>query len=38
MGWDGDMLCFIEVKTRTTHDLKPAKAAAIETRGGNQPV
>lgn len=27
IGWDGDMLCFIEVKTRTTHDIKPAEAA-----------
>ena len=27
VGWDGDVLCFIEVKTRTTHDIKPAEAA-----------
>lgn len=27
IGWDRDMLCFIEVKTRTTHDVKPAEAA-----------
>jgi len=27
IGWDGDVLCFIEVKTRTTHDIKPAEAA-----------
>ena len=27
IGWDGDMLCFIEEKTRTTHDIKPAEAA-----------
>jgi putative endonuclease len=26
-GWDLDVLCFIEVKTRTTHDLNPAEAA-----------
>jgi len=26
-GWDRDVLCFIEVKTRTTPDLKPAEAA-----------
>ena len=26
-GWDRDVLCFIEVKTRTTHDVKPAEAA-----------
>ena len=27
VGWDGDVLCFIEVKTRTTRDVKPAEAA-----------
>jgi putative endonuclease len=27
IGWDGEVLCFIEVKTRTTHDVKPAAAA-----------
>jgi putative endonuclease len=27
IGWDTDVLCFIEVKTRTTHDVKPAEAA-----------
>jgi putative endonuclease len=27
IGWDRDVLCFIEVKTRTTHDVKPAEAA-----------
>jgi len=27
IGWDGDELCFIEVKTRTTRDVKPAEAA-----------
>jgi putative endonuclease len=27
VGWDGDTLCFIEVKTRTTRDVKPAEAA-----------
>src|ERR1700741_1991431 len=26
-GWDGDVLCFVEVKTRTTHDVKPPEAA-----------
>jgi len=27
IGWDKDVLCFIEVKTRTTLDIKPAEAA-----------
>lgn len=27
IGWDGDVLCFVEVKTRTTHDVKTAEAA-----------
>jgi putative endonuclease len=27
IGWDRDVLCFIEVKTRTTHNVKPAEAA-----------
>lgn len=27
IGWDNDVLCFIEVKTRTSHDVKPAEAA-----------
>jgi putative endonuclease len=27
VGWHQDVLCFIEVKTRTTHDVKPAEAA-----------
>jgi len=27
VGWDGDVLCVIEVKTRTTRDMKPAEAA-----------
>jgi putative endonuclease len=27
IGWDGDVLCVIEVKTRTKRDLKPAEAA-----------
>lgn len=27
IGWDQDVLCFVEVKTRTTRDVKPAEAA-----------
>jgi putative endonuclease len=27
IGWDGDVLCFIEVKTRTTLAVKPGQAA-----------
>jgi len=27
IGWDADVLCFIEVKTRTTLDIKTAEAA-----------
>jgi putative endonuclease len=27
IGWDRGVLCFIEVKTRTTRDVKPAEAA-----------
>lgn len=27
VGWDGDMLCFIEVKTRTARDIQPAEVA-----------
>jgi putative endonuclease len=27
IGWDKDVLCFIEVKTRTTRDVKLAEAA-----------
>jgi putative endonuclease len=26
IGWDHEVLCFIEVKTRTSHDVKPAEA------------
>jgi len=32
VGWDQDVLCFIEVKTRTTRDLKPAEAAVDRTK------
>jgi len=27
IGWDKDVLCFVEVKTRTTKDVKPGEAA-----------
>ncbi len=27
IGWDGDVLCFVEVKSRTTRDVKPAHLA-----------
>lgn len=27
VAWDGDMLCFIEVKTRTRRDIQPAEVA-----------
>ena len=27
IGWDKDVLCFVEVKRRTTRDVKPAEAA-----------
>jgi putative endonuclease len=27
IGWHKDVLCFVEVKTRTTRDVKPAEAA-----------
>ena len=26
IGWDDDVLCFIEVKTRTSRDMKPPEA------------
>src|ERR1700678_2189597 len=32
IGWDGDTLCFVEVKTRTTRDVKPAEAAEARRR------
>ena len=35
VGWDGETLCFVEVKTRTTHDVKPAEAAVDEQKQGD---
>jgi len=32
IGWDRDVLCFIEVKTRTTRDVKPAEAAVDQDK------
>lgn len=32
VGWDGDVLCFIEVKTRTTRDIKSAEASVDEAK------
>ncbi|MGO9209837.1 MAG: YraN family protein [Terriglobales bacterium] len=34
VGWDGEVLCFIEVKTRTSREVKPAEAAVdVEKQG-----
>jgi putative endonuclease len=30
IAWDGPVLCFVEVKTRTAHDLTPAETAVDE--------
>jgi putative endonuclease len=27
IGWDHEVLCFVEVKTRTSHNIMPAEAA-----------
>jgi len=32
VGWDGDVLCFIEVKTRSTREIKPAEAAVDDKK------
>src|SRR3989442_15776210 len=37
IGWDKDLLCFVEVKTRTTRDGKPAEAAAEPGKQGQVP-
>ncbi|MGB0029979.1 MAG: YraN family protein [Candidatus Sulfotelmatobacter sp.] len=31
IGWEDDVLCFVEVKTRSTRDVKPAEAAVTDT-------
>ena len=32
IGWDGDLLCFVEVKTRTERDSVPAESAVDEEK------
>ena len=32
IGWEGDILCFVEVKTRTSHAVAPAEAAVDEAK------
>ncbi len=32
VAWDGEVLCFIEVKTRTARSVKPAEAAVDERK------
>ena len=32
VGWDGEVLCFIEVKTRTARDFQPAHAAVDQEK------
>jgi putative endonuclease len=32
VGWDGEWLCFIEVKTRTARDLTPAESAVDDDK------
>lgn len=32
VGWDGEVLCFVEVKTRTTRAVAPAEAAVDEDK------
>jgi putative endonuclease len=34
IGWKDDILCFIEVKTRTSHAVKPAEAAVDREKQG----
>jgi putative endonuclease len=35
IGWDRDVLCFIEVKTRTARDMQPAEAAVDREKQRN---
>lgn len=35
IAWHGDVLCFVEVKTRTTRDVKPAEAAVDRDKRHN---
>lgn len=35
IGWDGDVLCVIEVKTRSTREVMPAEAAVDRTKQGD---
>jgi putative endonuclease len=32
VGWDSEVLCFIEVKTRTSRDVQPAEAAVDQEK------
>jgi len=32
IGWDGDRLCFVEVKTRTARDMTPAESAVDDQK------
>jgi putative endonuclease len=32
IAWDGDWLCFVEVKTRTVRDMSPAESAVDEAK------
>jgi putative endonuclease len=35
IAWHGDVLCFVEVKTRTSRDVKPAEAAVDRDKRHN---
>ena len=38
IGWDGGVRCFIEVKTRTSVDVKPAEAAVAREHLKKMPL